>query len=59
LRIPSLDAGAVVVRSFVLASGTRLAAFVAAGILVSLLGVGVSSYMRGMAVDGRIPPESE
>jgi putative membrane protein len=59
LRIPSLDAGAVVVRAFVLASGTRLAAFVAAGILVSLLGVGVSSYMRGMAVDGRMPPESE
>jgi len=57
LRVPSLDAGAVVLRAFALSPGSRLAVFVAAGILVSLLGVGVSSYMRGMAVEERLPPE--
>ena len=39
LTIPSLRAGAVSVRGFSLAPGTRLAAFVVVGVLVSLVGV--------------------
>ena len=39
LTIPSLRAGAVSVRGFSLAPGTRLAAFVVVGVLVSLIGV--------------------
>lgn len=43
LVIPSLRLGAVSVRGFALAPGTRLAAFVIGGVLVSLVGVQVAA----------------
>jgi len=43
LAIPSLRLGAVSVRGFSLAPGTRLAAFVIGGVLVSLIGVQIAA----------------
>lgn len=43
LSIPSLRLGAVSVRGFSLAPGTRLAAFVIGGVLVSLVGVQIAA----------------
>ncbi len=51
LRVPPVTVGPVSVDGFALTAGTRLAAFLIAGLVVSVLGVGVSSYVSGVAVE--------
>ncbi|GAB3685804.1 DUF373 family protein [Salinarchaeum chitinilyticum] len=47
MEIPRLELGVVTVEPFALGSGQRLAAFVVAGVLVSLVGVWVATYVGG------------
>jgi len=51
LVIGPVSAGPVSVEGLSLSQGSRLAAFVAAGILVSLAGVWFASYMSGLGVE--------
>jgi len=52
LRMPRMDFGVVQVEQFALDSGQRLAVFVIAGVLVSLVGVRVAAAVGGSAVVG-------
>ena len=49
--VPAFDAGPISVDGFTLAAGTRLAVFILAGILISLVGVRVASYFSRTPVD--------
>ncbi|WP_049997605.1 DUF373 family protein [Halococcus sediminicola] len=51
LRMPATGLGVVSVRGFVVGGDARLVAFVVAGVLVSLLGVGVAARMGERAPD--------
>ena len=50
--LPNVEVGDLALSPLALAPGTRLAAFVVAGVVVSLLGVRVASYVTGASVDG-------
>jgi len=49
--VPRLELGVVSVSSFTLSPGEHLAAFVVAGVLVSLVGVRVATYLGGSSID--------
>jgi putative membrane protein len=53
LRMPATSLGVVSVRGFTIGGDARLAAFVVAGVLVSVLGVGVAMRMGERAADER------
>ncbi|WP_198662193.1 DUF373 family protein [Halorussus litoreus] len=50
ITMPHVEVGSLVVEPFLLQPGTRMALFVVAGVVVSLLGVRVSSYVSGSAL---------
>jgi putative membrane protein len=50
LVVPHAELGSLAVERIVLDPGTRMALFVVAGVVVSLLGVRVSSYFTGSAL---------
>jgi len=49
--VPRIEVGNVTIESMALLSGTRLAVFVVAGVVVSLVGVQLSSYVTGTTLD--------
>ena len=49
--VPALRLGVVSVASFSLSAGERLATFVVAGVLVSLIGVRIATYLGGTSID--------
>jgi putative membrane protein len=49
--VPRIEVGNVTIESMALLSGTRLAVFVVAGVVVSLVGVQLSSYVSGTTLD--------
>ncbi|MFC6836399.1 DUF373 family protein [Halomarina ordinaria] len=51
VRVPTIAVGAVTVDGFPLTPGMRLAVFVGAGLCISLLGVGVASYVSATTVE--------
>jgi putative membrane protein len=51
LRIPPADLGAISVEGFVIPRGTRLALFIFAGVLISLIGVRFAAYFSGASVE--------
>ncbi|WP_254543421.1 DUF373 family protein [Halomarina pelagica] len=51
VRVPRLVLGPVSVDGFALTAGTRLAVFIVLGLLISVLGVGISSYVSGASVE--------
>ncbi len=69
MEIPRIELGVLTIEPFALESGQRLAAFVVAGVLVSLIGVRIATYVGGsdgVGVDldptdaeGATEPESE
>ena len=50
-RVPPADLGVVSVEGFVVSRGTRLAIFIFAGILISLIGVRFAAYFSGASVE--------
>lgn len=52
LETPNLNFGIVTIDSFVLAPGERLAVFVLAAILVSIIGVKIAAYINRRAIPG-------
>ena len=59
LVLPAGELGPLSFDGFELSAGPRLAAFVIAGILVSLLGVRFSSYVNALDVDDEFDPGTE
>ncbi|MFC4553096.1 MULTISPECIES: DUF373 family protein [Halorussus] len=57
--IPHVEVGNFAVESTELTAGTRLAVFVVAGVVVSLLGVRVSSYVGGSTIEEELAEEHE
>ncbi|USZ69123.1 DUF373 family protein [Halorussus salilacus] len=51
VEVPHVEVGNLTLRSLSLAPGTRLALFVTAGVVVSLLGVQLSSYVTGTTLE--------
>jgi len=49
--VPALRLGVVSVAPFSLSAGERLAVFVVAGVLVSLVGVRIATYLGGTSID--------
>jgi putative membrane protein len=50
-RVPPADLGAISVEGFVIPRGTRLAIFIFAGVLISLIGVRFAAYFSGASVE--------
>jgi putative membrane protein len=57
--VPSLEAGVVSVSSFALSATQRLAVFVVAGVVVSLVGVRIAAHISGTTLPERELVESE
>ncbi|WP_128477602.1 DUF373 family protein [Halorussus pelagicus] len=57
LVVPHTTVGSLAVERIVLEPGTRMALFVVAGVVVSLLGVRVSTYVTGSALDEEFEDE--
>ncbi|MUV61567.1 DUF373 family protein [Halobacterium sp. CBA1126] len=57
VSVPATDFGALSVDGFVLTPEQRLAAFVVAGVLVSVVGIRVATRFSGVDVDGEGPVE--
>ncbi|MGB9963751.1 DUF373 family protein [Halobacterium hubeiense] len=57
VSVPATDFGALSVDGFVLTPEQRLAAFVVAGVLVSVVGIRVATRFSGVDVDGDEPVE--
>jgi putative membrane protein len=57
-RIPPLDLGPLLVEGVSLAAGTRLAAFIVAGVLVSLVGVQFTTYVTDRTVEESVLDQS-
>lgn len=57
VSISSLDLGPVVVEGFTLSASARLALFLIAGILVSLIGVRFAAYVSGTSVEDSLATE--
>jgi len=55
--VPAVEQGVVVVERFTLSPGQRLALFVLAGIVVSLVGVQLASYFGGASFEDAEPTE--
>ncbi|MFC6732014.1 MULTISPECIES: DUF373 family protein [unclassified Haladaptatus] len=53
--VPDLQFGAVSVSGFTLSTGTRLAVFVIGGVLISLIGVRLTSYVTGGSLRDELP----
>jgi len=53
--VPRIEVGNLTIESMALLPGTRLAAFVVAGVVVSLIGVRLSSYVTGTTLDEELP----
>ncbi|HKL28036.1 MAG TPA: DUF373 family protein [Natrialbaceae archaeon] len=58
IRVPPLELGALTVEGFGLQAGERLAVFVLAGILVSIVGVQVAARLSGTSLQESELPES-
>ena len=57
LVVPQIQAGSFGVEMLVLHPGTRMALYVVAGLVVSLLGVRVSSYLTGSTLEEEFEDE--
>ncbi|WP_168216182.1 DUF373 family protein [Halorussus halobius] len=57
IAMPRVEVGSLAVDRLVLLPGTRMAVFVVAGVVVSLLGVHVSSYLSGSRFGGEFDEE--
>ncbi|WP_132057487.1 DUF373 family protein [Halorussus amylolyticus] len=55
ILIPRIEVGNLSVQNMELLPGTRLAVFVVAGVVVSLLGVRLSSYVTGTTFEDELP----
>ncbi|WP_324758505.1 DUF373 family protein [Haloarcula montana] len=53
-RVTRTDLGVVVVQGFTMEAGTRLAVFILAGILISLLGVRVATYVSRTDIESEL-----